>query len=181
MPLTHSQVILAQHHHKRRTEKQNRNGHSGRNNTNMAVAGTCLLHAFQLHHQNSPQMDTSGQEEEGTTKRDMVAHCGERPQYQGTESRQGPQSSNRPSLIENPCCRLTCQIENPCCLLKCQTEQIGRVSNHMLTFCSRKTKSLISFHKKKKSIFFSKRNSFHVMATKYQTQSLCSIAYMVIV
>ena len=49
----------------------------------MAVVGTCLPHALLLHLQNSPQMDTSGQEKEGTTKRDMAVLRGERPQYQG--------------------------------------------------------------------------------------------------
>ena len=29
-------------------------------------------------------MDSSGQEKEGRTKRDMAVHSGERPQYQGT-------------------------------------------------------------------------------------------------
>ena len=31
-------------------------------------------------------MNTSGQEKEGTIKRDMAGHCGERPQYQRTGS-----------------------------------------------------------------------------------------------
>ena len=57
------------------------------------MARTCLLHALQLHHKNSHQMDTSGQEKEGTTKRDMAVHRGERPQYQWTESQHGPRSA----------------------------------------------------------------------------------------
>ena len=111
IPPMRPQDLLAQHHLKRRTEKKNRNGHSGINyiNTAVAVVRTCLAHALQPHHHDSPQMDTSVQEKEGTTKRDMAAHCGERPQYQGTESRHGPQSSSRPRQMENPCCRPTCQ------------------------------------------------------------------------
>ena len=64
IPLMHSQELPAQHHLKRRTEKKKRNGHSGRNHTKtvVAVVRPCLPHALQLHHQNSPQMDTSGQE-----------------------------------------------------------------------------------------------------------------------
>ena len=63
----------------------------------------------QEKHGGAPWRDTSGQEKGGMTKRNMAAHCGETPQYQGTESRHGPQSCNGPSQMENPCCRLTCQ------------------------------------------------------------------------
>ena len=109
MPLTHSQDSLAQRHLRRRTVKYNRNGHSSRNYANMVVAvvRTCLPHA--LHHKNSPQTDTSGQEKEGTAKRVMAVHRGERPEYQETESRHGTESSSRPSQMENHCCRLSCQ------------------------------------------------------------------------
>ena len=36
------------------------------------MTGTSLPLALQLHHQNRPQMDSSGQEKDGTTKRDMA-------------------------------------------------------------------------------------------------------------
>ena len=94
MPSTHSQDLLAQHRHKRKTEKLKMD--TGRNYANTAVAGTCLQPALQPHHLNSSQMDLSGQEKEGTAKRDLAAHCGERPQYQGTEFPHGIQSSSRP-------------------------------------------------------------------------------------
>ena len=51
---------------------------------------------------NPTQEQLSGQEEEGTTKRDMAVHHAKRPQYQGTECRHGYQSSRRPSQIEIP-------------------------------------------------------------------------------
>ena len=62
IPSTHSQNLLAQHYLKQGTEKLNRNEHSGKDNTNTAVAVVriCLPHA--LHRLNSPRMDTSGQE-----------------------------------------------------------------------------------------------------------------------
>ena len=63
--------------------------HTGRNYTKTSVVRMCLPHALQ--HQNRPQMDTSWLEKEGTTKRDMAAYRGERPQYHGTESRHGPE------------------------------------------------------------------------------------------
>ena len=78
-------------------------------NTAVAVVRTSLPHALHLHHQNSPQMDTSRQDKERTTKRDLAAHSGERPHYQDNESRHGLQSNSRPSQMENVCCRLTCQ------------------------------------------------------------------------
>ena len=58
---------------------------AGRNYTNtaMEMVETCLPHALQLYHHNSPQMDNSGLEKEGTTNRDMVAHREEKPQCQG--------------------------------------------------------------------------------------------------
>ena len=55
--------------------------------------GSCSPLALKLHHQNGPQMDTSGREKEGTTKRDVAAHHRERPQYQGTEFPHGPRAA----------------------------------------------------------------------------------------
>ena len=59
----------------------------------------------------SPEQPTDGQlmARERGDDLDKSAHCGERPQYQGTESQHGPWSSSRPSLLENPCCCFTCQ------------------------------------------------------------------------
>ena len=87
-----------------------RNWHYGSNYTNtyVAMVRACLPHTIQLHNQNSPLMDTSGQEREGMTKRDMATQHGKRPKYQGTDSWHGPQSSSRPSQMRNHCCRLTC-------------------------------------------------------------------------
>ena len=52
-------------------------------NTSVAVVRTCLPHALLFHQLNSPQMDPSGQDKEGMTKRDMLAHDGGKPEYQG--------------------------------------------------------------------------------------------------
>ena len=68
----------------------------------MAVVGTYLPHALQFHHQNSPQMDTTGQEKEGTITTDMAAQRGQRPQYEGTESIHDPRAADLSTMNVGP-------------------------------------------------------------------------------
>ena len=108
MPSTHSQNLLAQHHLKLR----NRTGIDTLAETMQTQQWRWLGHDCRMPSntisRTAPRWKAQGKRK---TKRDMAAHRKKKSQYQGTESQHGPQSSSssRPSQMENPCCRLTCQ------------------------------------------------------------------------
>ncbi|KAK3570117.1 hypothetical protein QTP86_011315 [Hemibagrus guttatus] len=56
--------------------------------------------------QDSPTMDPTREEEPRAAKGDLAQDCGERPEEQGTDPRNSPQDSSRPSQVEFPCHRL---------------------------------------------------------------------------